>query len=80
MLTSHHLTNRTIHKRFKVLIVHGQTLETESLPVEQKEITKVIENEIECPRCNDTMILCSDFDSLYYACESCDFYLSTIKK
>lgn len=64
----------------KKLKDHSQTLETESSPIEQKAITKVIENEIECPRCNDTMTLCSDFDSLYYVCDSCDFYLYTIKK
>ena len=48
--------------------------------VQRDVVSKVIENEIECPRCNDIMTLCSDFDSLYYACESCDFYLYTIKK
>ena len=31
-----------------------------------------IEQEIECPRCHDTMALCSDFD---YVCEECDFLL-----
>ena len=31
--------------------------------------------EIECPRCYDTMTLCSDFDSVYYFCEECNFYL-----
>jgi hypothetical protein len=64
----------------KKLNDHAQTLKTESIHNEQKAVSKVIENEFECPRCNDTMILCSDFDSLYYVCESCDFYLYTIKK
>jgi hypothetical protein len=41
---------------------------------------EMIENEIECPRCYSVMILCSDFDSLYYVCEDCDFSLHTIKK
>jgi hypothetical protein len=33
--------------------------------------------EIECPRCYDTMVLCSDFNSLYYFCEQCAFLLHT---
>ena len=36
--------------------------------------------EIECPRCSDIMELCSSFDSLYYFCELCDFYLYTQSK
>jgi hypothetical protein len=48
-----------------------------SLIIEKKEI---IQNEIECPRCNGIMSLCSDFDSLFYNCEECDFILYTIKK
>lgn len=47
---------------------------------EQASTPTAIENEIECPRCYDVMTLCSDFDSLYYLCETCDFYLYTIKK
>lgn len=31
--------------------------------------------EIGCPRCYDTMTLCSDFDCVYYFCEECKFYL-----
>lgn len=31
--------------------------------------------EIECPRCYDTMTLCSNFDCVYYFCEECNFYL-----
>ncbi len=45
----------------------------------EKPVPGVIENEIECPRCYEIMTLCSDFDSLYYVCGSCDFYLYTIK-
>jgi hypothetical protein len=37
-------------------------------------------SEIECPRCSETMILCSDFDILYYFCEECNFSLYTQKK
>ncbi|HEY7107844.1 MAG TPA: hypothetical protein VH415_00300 [Nitrososphaeraceae archaeon] len=45
-----------------------------------KPAREIIENEIECPRCYSVMILCSDFDSLYYVCEDCDFSLHAIKK
>jgi hypothetical protein len=34
---------------------------------------KNIEQEIECPRCNDVMMLTSDFDKLGYVCQECDF-------
>jgi ribosomal protein S27AE len=36
-----------------------------------------MESEIECPRCYDSMTLCSDFDSLRYFCEQCGFLLHT---
>jgi predicted RNA-binding Zn-ribbon protein involved in translation (DUF1610 family) len=36
-----------------------------------------LEFEIECPRCYDTMALCSDSNSLYYFCEECGFLLHT---
>ena len=61
---------------------NNQKLESDSttgkVPIEKT--IPVIENEIECPRCYEIMTLCSDFDSLYYVCESCDFYLYTIKR
>ena len=47
-------------------------------PEEQQ--APALEHEVECPRCHDVMTLCSDFDSLYYFCEGCDFCLYTIKK
>jgi len=31
--------------------------------------------EIECPRCNEILELYSDFDRLYYCCESCSLHL-----
>jgi hypothetical protein len=34
-----------------------------------------IEQEIECPRCYDVMILSSNFDSIGYVCQECDFWL-----
>ncbi|MFL6454031.1 MAG: hypothetical protein ACJ71L_08560 [Nitrososphaeraceae archaeon] len=42
----------------------------------EKELTiPDIEQEIECPRCNDIMALSSDFDKLYYFCEECNLSL-----
>jgi hypothetical protein len=48
--------------------------------IHKKQIGEDIENEIECPRCYDIMTLCSDFNNLYYLCDSCDFCLYTIKR
>ena len=63
------------------------TLETEKvIPLnvevteEQENPVPFLEEEIECPRCHDSMMLCSDFDNLYYVCHECDFCLYTIKK
>jgi hypothetical protein len=63
------------------------TLETEKVmppsmnaTEEQENPVAFLEEEIECPRCHDSMMLCSDFDNLYYVCEECDFCLYTIKK
>jgi hypothetical protein len=36
------------------------------------QITKNMEQEIECPRCYDVMTLSSDFDRLGYFCQECD--------
>jgi hypothetical protein len=52
----------------------------ESTVVEEKPQAQFLEHEIECPRCHDSMVLCSEFDNLYYVCEECDFCLYTIKK
>ena len=38
-------------------------------------ILKNMEQEIECPRCNDIMTLSSDFDKLGYICGECDLLL-----
>ena len=40
------------------------------------ETLQEVEHEIECPRCNDVMVLSADFDSLCYFCEECNFSLS----
>jgi transposase-like protein len=34
-----------------------------------------IEQEIECPRCHDTMALSSNFDRLSYICQECNLSL-----
>ena len=39
------------------------------------ERLKNMEQEIECPRCNNIMTLSSDFDRLGYACQECDLLL-----
>ena len=39
-----------------------------------KEQDISIEQEIECPRCHDVMILCSEFDRLGYFCEECKLF------
>lgn len=58
-------------------VMAAGTIATEE---EESQQEQFMEHEIECPRCHDSMKLCSDFDSLYYACEECDFCLYTIKK
>ena len=35
------------------------------------QIMKSMEQEIECPRCSDIMMLSSDFDRLLYYCQEC---------
>jgi hypothetical protein len=56
-----------------------KTLEESSVP-EQKEESALseLDMEIQCPRCDDTMELCSSFDKLVYSCESCSFVLKCI--
>ena len=49
-----------------------------SLEEEKRNDTKAakdIEQEIECPRCYDVMILSSNFDCIGYVCQECDFLL-----
>jgi hypothetical protein len=66
-------------------IMIDPTLEVENVVLEESATAKedqvpFLEHEIECPRCHDTMLLCSQFDNLYYVCDECDFCLYTIKK
>jgi transcription elongation factor Elf1 len=42
---------------------------------EEDKIAKNMEQEIECPRCNDIMTLSSNFDRLFYFCQECDLSL-----
>jgi hypothetical protein len=45
---------------------------------DSEEENRQIENmqqEIECPRCYDIIILSSDFDKLGYFCQECDLLL-----
>jgi hypothetical protein len=41
----------------------------------EDQITKNMEQEIECPRCYNVMTLSSDFDRLGYFCQECDLLL-----
>jgi hypothetical protein len=51
-------------------------LQEEEEQDENNEVMKSMEQEIECPRCSDIMILSSDFDRLLYFCQEC--YLSLV--
>jgi predicted RNA-binding Zn-ribbon protein involved in translation (DUF1610 family) len=57
-----------------------QSLETvEVSQTEQSELPKLeLDVEIECPKCSETMELCSSFDKLVYYCESCSFMLKCV--
>jgi hypothetical protein len=41
----------------------------------EKKILQNLEQEIECPRCYDIMVLSSNFDSLCYFCQECNLSL-----
>lgn len=43
---------------------------------EKKNNNLDIEQEIECPRCHNIMMLSSEFDRLCYLCDECDFHLN----
>ena len=48
-----------------------QEQQEESAPTE-------LDNEIECPRCNDIMELNSKLDALAYFCDDCNFVLKCV--
>jgi hypothetical protein len=54
-------------------------LKESNLPGQKAEpVLTELDNEIECPRCNDIMELCSNFDKLMYWCENCCFQLKCV--
>jgi hypothetical protein len=53
-------------------------LQEEEQDESNDQIIKSIEQEIECLRCSDIMILTSDFDRLLYLCQEC--HLSLVMK
>jgi hypothetical protein len=50
-------------------------VESDLQDIEEDKSTKNLEQEIECPRCYDVMTLSSNFDSIGYVCQECDFLL-----
>jgi hypothetical protein len=59
------------------IVVTDKTKGIESI-IRLKENTNnlSITHEMECPRCHDIMILCSEFNRLCYFCEECSFCLA----
>ncbi len=61
------------------LEVRHEEQSLESMEVSQPEHPKSeLDIEIECPKCNGTMELHSDFDKLLYSCEDCSFLLKCV--
>jgi hypothetical protein len=75
------LNNNLVSKRLLTRITASNSLQyhqQDEKNEKQDSSTKIeLQFEIECPRCSDTMTLYSSFDTLYYFCEVCDFYLYT---
>jgi hypothetical protein len=57
------------------LLSHEPEVKSDLQDIEEDKSTKDLEQEIECPRCYDVMTLSSNFDSLGYVCQECDFLL-----
>jgi len=56
-----------------------EILEESGVPEQKEEpVLSELDMEIQCPRCNGTMELCSSFDKLVYSCESCSFLLKCV--
>lgn len=57
--------------------LQGVIEESEFVDLQPKAETLIsqLDIEIECPRCNEVLELYSDFDRLYYCCESCSLHL-----
>jgi hypothetical protein len=58
-----------------VLLSPEPEVKSDLQDIEEDKSTKDLEQEIECPRCYDVMTLSSNFDSLGYVCQECDFLL-----
>jgi hypothetical protein len=50
-------------------------LQEEGQDENNDQIIKSMEQEIECPRCSDIMILSSGFNKLLYLCQECHLSL-----
>jgi hypothetical protein len=56
-----------------------EILEESGVPEQKEEpVLSELDMEIQCPRCNGTMELCSSFDKLVYSCESCSILLKCV--
>jgi hypothetical protein len=56
-----------------------EILEESGVPEQKEEpVLSELDMEIQYPRCNGTMELCSSFDKLVYSCESCSFLLKCV--
>jgi hypothetical protein len=56
-----------------------ETLEMKRTEEKTEEpVLTELNNEMECPRCNDMMELHSSFDKLVYSCDSCSFLLRCV--
>ena len=65
---------KTEHKNQSLKIA-----EESNIPEQKEErVLSELEMEIECPRCNEIMQLCSSFDKLVYMCENCSFLLRCV--
>jgi hypothetical protein len=77
-----YLTKRSninmVSKRLITRITASNSLQYHRQDAKNEKIE--LQFEIECPRCSDTMTLCSSFECLYYFCEVCDFCLYTQAK
>jgi antirestriction protein len=60
------------HEEQSLETVEVSQTEQSELPISELDI------EVQCPRCNDIMELCSSFDKLMYSCESCNFLLRCV--
>ena len=56
-----------------------ETIEESSVPGQKEDpVIAELDNEIECPRCNDIMELNSKFDTLVYFCDCCSLVLKCV--